>query len=350
MKRKLRERIGLTLVLSLFVLLVFVVTAIIVGLLSLLVLHFGQEASFRQYSPFQMVLVLLVASVIVGCLVGSLLGRFPLRPVRKVIKVINRLAAGDFSARLSLKGPSEVRALGESFNRMAEELGSIEVLRSDFVNNFSHEFKTPIVSIKGYSEMLKYGDLSQEEHDRYLDIIIRESGRLADLATNVLNLSKVEAQNSLGEVSRFRLTEQIRQCILLLEPRWAAKDISFSIEMEELRYVGNEELLSQVWINLLDNAVKFTPEGGTIAVRAVRQGEALRIDIQDSGCGIEEEALRRIFDKFYQADISHATAGNGLGLTLARRIVELHGGEITCTSSQGQGTTFSVLLRMHEAA
>ncbi|MDP3447280.1 MAG: HAMP domain-containing sensor histidine kinase, partial [Eubacteriales bacterium] len=245
---------------------------------------------------------------------------------------------------LRFPGAGSFADLVTSFNRMAEELGSIEMLRSDFVDHFSHEFKTPIVSIKGFAEELKHDDLTPEQRNEYLDIIIHESSRLAQLATNVLNLSRVEKQSILADRARFDLTEQVRRSVLLFENKWEQRKLNLSVELDEVLIEGDEELLSQVWLNLIDNAVKFTPEGGCVDIRLRKSDSSVVFIIMDDGYGISEEAQRHIFDKFYQGDASHAVSGNGLGLSIARRVVALHNGDIRCKSEEGAGTEFSVAL------
>ena len=344
MRKNIRQRLSLSLFFSLAVFIIFVITAMIIAFISFFVINSGLVQRSGPSGLFTLVLTLMVASVIVGTVVSFILGRVPLKPIRKVVSATNRLAAGDFSARLDISRPPELRELAESFNRMAQELGGLEMLRADFVNSFSHEFKTPIVSIKGFAEMLQYDDLTSAEKAEYLGIIISESDRLASLATNVLNLSKVENQAILSDVRAFNLTEQIRRCILLLETKWEEKGISLSVDIDEVTYAGNEELLNQVWLNLLDNAIKFTQRGDGIAVSLKPCSDELRFAIRDDGCGIGEEALAHIFDKFYQADASRANAGNGLGLTLAKKIVELHRGSIACRSVLDHGSEFVVSL------
>ena len=345
-KRTPRSRFGLPLLFSAVVFMILMITSAIIVLVSLILMQTGTVnfARLSRQEPFVPVLVLLIISVIVGTVVSLMISRFPLKPVRRVIDAIDQLASGDFSARLNIPGPPTFQALAESFNRMAEELGGTELLRTDFINNFSHEFKTPIVSIKGFAEELKHDDLSKEQRDEYLDIIIAESSRLASLATNVLNLSKIEQQVILTDQKEFNLTEQVRRCILLFENKWEKKHLSLTVEMEELSYIGCEELLSQVWLNLIDNAVKFTPQGGGIGIRLSRADGSIRFVITDDGCGIRQEAVGRVFDKFYQADPARAGNGNGIGLTVARRIAELHGGTISCRSEEGVGSEFTVTL------
>lgn len=344
MRRRLKNRIGLSLLFSIVVLVLFLITALIVGAISFILIKAGLLNQFSRYGHIVQILIVLLACVIVGTIISPVMGRFALKSIHKVIAAINQLASGDFSVRLDRDGPPEVHKLAESFNLMAEELGGLELLRTDFVNNFSHEFKTPIVSIKGFAEMLKYDDLTPEERHEYLDIVISESSRLAALATNVLNLSKVENKTILTDKHSFNIGEQVRNCILLLQSKWEQKRILLTVEIKDVWCCGNEELLYQVWLNLFDNAVKFTPEGSTIGVMLDEVDGKAVFTLRDSGDGISADAVEHIFDKFYQADTSHATAGNGLGLTLAQKIVLLHDGSIVCKSVLGEGTAFIVEL------
>lgn len=218
------------------------------------------------------------------------------------------------------------------------------MLRSDFINNFSHEFKTPIVSITGFAKLLKRGNLTPEQQQEYLDIIEMESLRLAAMATNVLDMTKVENQTILTDTTAFNLSEQLRSCILmLLEGKWKAKAIDFSVEFDEHSIMGDQELLQHVWINLLDNAIKFSPENGTVAVTAREQPHTLEVSISNQGPQIPEEKLSKIFNKFYQGDESHSAEGNGIGLALVKQIVQLHEGNVTVVSESNL-TTFTVVL------
>jgi signal transduction histidine kinase len=282
-------------------------------------------------------------SIIIGTLLAMIFSRIPLSPLREIISASDRLAEGDFSARIHLRGPDELHKLNESFNHMAEELGSLEMLRQDFVNNFSHEFKTPIVSVRGFAKILKYEDLSKEERDEYLDIIINESERLARLATNVLNLSKVENQTIVKNKVYYNGSEQIRRVIALLENKWTEKNIELCFDYEEIEFYGNEEMLNQLWTNLIDNAIKFSPMNTHIKVDIIKKTETIITMVTDEGIGIIPETTSHIFDKFYQGDTSHASKGNGIGLSLAKRIVELHDGIITVQSNP-VGTSFLVEL------
>ena len=345
-----KKRIGLTLLIAalVFVIQIFAVL-IAVGLITAL-MRTGIIKEFSQdvLTPTGTLLLMSVISLIAGALVAALSGKFYLQPVNRFIDQMNRLAAGDFKARIQFGKPiashPTFREIEGSFNKMAEELESTEMLRSDFINNFSHEFKTPIVSITGFAKLLKRGDLTPEQQREYLDIIEAESLRLAAMATNVLDMTKVENQTILTEVSKFNLSEQIRGCVLmLLEGKWKKKDIDFSVEFEEHSVMGNEELLKHVWINLLDNAIKFSPEGGTVAVGIKEQSDTLTVTVCNTGGEIPKEQLGKIFNKFYQADESHSTEGNGIGLALVKKITELHNGSVSVCSENGI-TSFSVIL------
>lgn len=295
----------------------------------------------------RIILLLAAVNTFVGFVVVITATTIPLKPVTNLINQMNRLASGDFQARLKFgrlltSHPTFVE-LTDSFNKMAEELGNTEMLRNDFINNFSHEFKTPIVSVAGFARVLKRGNLTPGQQAEYLDIIEAESMRLSDMATNVLNLTRIENQSILTDVSVFNLSEQIRSCILLLEHKWAPKGLEWRLDFGEYKISGNEELLKQVWINLIDNAVKFAPAGETIEVSMTEKGKRLWISVINSGPEIPAEAREKIFNKFYQADESHSSEGNGVGLAIVKRVSELHGGKVWAESGDGI-TVFTVEL------
>lgn len=295
-----------------------------------------------------------LASIFVGTLVSFVVGRISLRPLGRLISGMNRLAGGDYSVRLYFGERKIGKMLADSFNKMAEELDNTELLRSDFVNNFSHEFKTPIVSIYGFAKMLRRGHPDEEQTREYLTIIEQESGRLAEMATNVLNMTKVENQNILTNVTEYNLSEQIRRSVLLLEKKWSRKELEIACDFNEHQIFANEEMMKQVWLNLLDNAIKFTPEKGkiTILIREYQkendrpQGSVL-VAIKNNGPAIKEEDRERIFNKFYQSDTSHASAGTGIGLAVVKKIVELHEGKVWVESDDRE-TTFWVNIPKRE--
>ena len=341
-----KSRFTLTLLFSGVVLLVLIINTILTGLLIYYLVYHGQlQLGDAELKAGSLVLNLLLWSIVIGAVLAALASRFPLKPVNKILNAINRLAAGDYTARLTFKGPISktppVREITNSFNLMATELQHTEELRSDFVNNFSHEFKTPIVSIAGFAKLLKRGNLPEERQKEYLDAIEEESMRLAQMATNVLNLTKVENQSILTDVRRFNLSEQLRTSMLLLESKWTKKHIELLLPSEEYYMSGNEELMKQVWINLFDNAIKFSPDYGTVEAQIRLDGGLCQVLVSNFGEAIPEESMGKIFNKFYQADESHAAEGNGVGLAVAKKIVDLHGGTVSALCRDGK-TTFTV--------
>lgn len=340
------HRIALFLTLIIFMLLVLG-NAITFFVTTLLYFN-GKFPSIAKQSFTGFLFYQLLLSTMISTALCFIMGRIPLSPVNHLIAGMSELANGNFSHRLKTNVPGEFRKIVRNFNIMAESLESTEILRNDFINNFSHEFKTPIVSIRGFAKILKDNTITQQERDEYLDIIISESTRLSTLANNVLNLSKIESQLSLTHTEPFNISEQIRKCILLLANRWEEKDIVLDIDLTEVEYNGSEELLTQIWVNLLDNAIKFTPEQGSIIIRLSQEKSSLVFQITDTGCGIAPEQQAHIFDKFYQCDVSHSSSGNGLGLSVVKKVIDLHHGNIVVDSIPEQGTTFTILLPILE--
>ncbi len=286
-------------------------------------------------------------SLVMGAIVSAIASKYPLRPVNKIINQMNRLASGDFKARLTFgkpfnRHPTAIE-VSDSFNRMAEELENTEMLRGDFINNFSHEFKTPIVSIAGFAKLLKRGNLTEEQKKEYIDIIEEESMRLAAMATNVLNLTKYENQTILTDVTTFNLSEQLRSSILALEGKWSKKNIDFNLDFGEHMIEGNKDMLKHAWINLIDNAVKFSAEGGTVEISIRDRNGYYEVSVLNHGSEITPEQQKKIFNKFYQADESHASEGNGIGLALVKGIIELHKGKVSVLCENG-ATMFTVKL------
>jgi signal transduction histidine kinase len=269
-----------------------------------------------------------------------------LKPIDGLIQATKQIGQGDFSVRIE-EDPDrtgEMHELVHSFNLMANELESIELYRSDFINNFSHEFKTPIVSIRGFAKQLKNQDIPEEQKKEYLDIIIKESEKLCNMSGNVLQISKLENQTMVTDKTHFYLDEQIRNCILLLEHQWVEKEIDWDLQLPDTPYFGNADLLSQVWKNLLENAIKFVGTGGKIGVHIQPIAHGVAVQVFDNGCGMTAETLNHIFEKFYQGDVSHTKQGNGLGLAIVKRIVDLCDGSISVESQVGHGTLFTLVF------
>lgn len=336
-------RAALTIVFSLIIFLILTITMLLVGGAVYLLSRTGLLDDIGPPNLLLPLVLFALVSIVTGTVIGLLTSAIPLKPVNRLLSGLNRLASGDYKVRLEVGRHPAHRDIEESFNILAEELQNTEMLRSDFVNNFSHEFKTPIVSIRGFAELLLKGGLTEEHQREYLEIIVEESGRLADMATNVLDLTKVENQSILTDITRFNLSEQMRNCILLLEARWAEKELAVTADFAEYDIEANEELLKQVWINLLDNAVKFSPRAGEISVTISRGDDKIRVSIKNTGPEISAGDQRRVFNKYWQADTSHASSGAGVGLSIARRIAELHHGQISVDSTP-ERTVFLVEL------
>lgn len=264
---------------------------------------------------------------------------------RAVSDAMSRIARGDFSVFVDPNGFGFNEYI-DSVNTMAKELGSMETLRQDFVANVSHEIQSPLTSISGYIELLENDATPPTRRKHYFEVIKAESGRLSRLSSNLLKLSSLDSGVVQLSATRFDLDEQLQNTVILLDPQWSEKNISVTADLDKVTVSADEELLSQVWINLLHNAVKFTPEGGAIHVTLTSGAEKTVCTIADNGIGIAPEAKRRIFERFYKEDKSHdrSIGGNGLGLSLVKKIVELHGGSVSVESELGKGTAFTVTL------
>ncbi|MBO5054989.1 MAG: HAMP domain-containing histidine kinase [Lachnospiraceae bacterium] len=271
------------------------------------------------------------------------------RPMKIFAEAARKVSDGDFSVYLKPVHRADrmdyVDAMFLDFNKMVEELGSIETLKTDFVSNVSHEMKTPVAVMKNYAEMLQKDDISEEERKEYAGIIEASAVKLSDLIGNVLKLSKLENQRITPEMEIFDVSRQLCESILQFEDIWEAKEIEMEVEIQDSAMVkGDESLLKLVWDNLLSNALKFTEPGGRISVCQPHTDKYVSISVSDTGCGMSRESMKHIFDKFYQGDTSHSREGNGLGLALVWRVLQLLDGDIQVCSEEGKGSTFIVTL------
>ncbi|WP_433945994.1 sensor histidine kinase [Paenibacillus sp. SN-8-1] len=297
---------------------------------------------------FDPVAQLMVNTIINCAIIGSVLiliaVRQIMKPLRRLTEATREVAKGKFSVQVPYSGRDEVARLAQYFNTMVQELKQIEFLRKDFINNVSHEFRTPISSIQGFARLLQTSSLPKERLLEYTDVIIEETERLNKLTSNILKLSRVENQTKPTHCTSFVLDEQIRRTILLLETEWNKKGLTLDLDLPGTNYWGDEELIQQIWINLIDNAIKFSDDGGTVGVSIVREDGVIRVHIRDEGCGIPETAKSRIFEHFYQAESSRGRQGSGLGLAIVKRVTELCGGSVTVESEEGEGSVFTVEL------
>ena len=272
------------------------------------------------------------------------------RPVKKILDVTERITDGDFSARIEdsrfLYTKNEFDVIIENLNKMAEELGSIETLRTDFISNVSHELKTPLATMQNYATLLKSPDLPEEKRIEYANAIMTSTKRLSDLITNILKLNKLENQQIFPEFKEYNLGEQLCECLLGFENIWEQKKIEIETEIQEdIMVYSDPELLSLVWNNLLSNAFKFTEEGGMVSVLLTADEKNISVSVKDTGCGMTSVTGEHIFDKFYQGETSHSVQGNGLGLALVKRVVDIVKAEISVQSEIGKGSVFTVNLR-----
>ena len=272
------------------------------------------------------------------------------RPVKKIVAAANRIAQGDYSVRISrLRRIGRADGLDEiidCFNKMARELSGIEALQTDFIANVSHELKTPLSVMQNYGTLLQSPDLGDIERMKYAKAMTDACRRLSDLVSNILKLNKLENQQIYPSTTTYRLDEQLCECLLTFENVWESKEIALETAIaEDVSVDADPELLSLVWNNLFSNAFKFTDRGGRVSVSLTTEGEDVIVAVSDTGCGMTPDVGKHIFDKFYQGDTSHAMQGNGLGLSLVRRVVDIVDGDIAVSSEVGKGSTFTVKLR-----
>ena len=335
----------------------FLLTAFVITSSMLLFLNYFARSAGVEFTPenlFTAAVVTFGNAVFLAliCTAVDILRRRVMvgRPVRAIVEAARAVTRGDFSARISPKaavGASDgFQEIIDCFNTMASELSGVETLRTDFIANVSHELKTPLAVMQNYGTMLQSPDLTEEQRVEYAKAVTEQSRRLADLITNILKLNRLENQQIYPESKRYNLGEQLAECLLSFEDTWEKKSIDIETDLEEEVFVESDgELLSLVWNNLFSNALKFTDPGGTVSVTLKTEGDLAAVRVSDTGCGIPPEVGRHIFEKFYQGDTSRATQGNGLGLALVKRVVDIVGGEITVESEVGRGSTFTVKLR-----
>lgn len=286
----------------------------------------------------------LVIFILIIVPMNTILYRRRLREITTLSEGIISVADGKYDTRIDSRKGDQMTPVYEDFNKMCAELSSVQLLRNDFINSYSHEFKTPIASINGFASLLLEKELPDEQRREYLQIIVEESSRLSNLANNTILLSKLSSQQIVTDTQRYDISEQVRQCAIILSKSWLDKKIEFSGEFSPAMFVGNKELMQHLWLNLLGNAVKFTPSGGEITAEAALRDGSIIVQISDTGEGMSEETLSHLFDPYYQGEVSHSRQGLGLGLAIAKRIVELCGGGITVQSELGTGSTFTVTL------
>lgn len=336
-----------------------VMISLVSSMLALVISDQLVELIFTGFPEEDMILLGLAAkeilSPVIVCVLSwiqiSLYSKGITRPLDDLMQATIRISSGNFETQINSRTKiKEIDTLQNNFNMMARELRNTETLKRDFVSNVSHEFKTPIAVIKGYADLLCDENLPAEERMEYAHVISKEAARLSNLTSNMLKMSKLNNQEILVAPKEFEMDEQIRRCVLLVMQKLNDKDIDIDIDLAPVTYTGDEDLLSQVWLNLLDNAIKYTNNGGKICVGMLqRPNHDIVVTISDNGIGMNEKTRCKIFDQFYQADRSHGKDGNGLGLSIVSRIIKLHGGSINVKSAENEGSEFKIILPVRTA-
>ena len=295
-------------------------------------------------TPYLTIMLVTIVSLAIGVAMSLYLGKKFIKPISDLKVATEKVAKGDFNVIVEDIPESETGELIENFNVMVKELQKNEILKNDFISNVSHEFKTPLSTIQGYATLLQDESLNEEDKQKYTQIIIESTTKLTALVNNILKISKIDNRKITIETNVYQLDEQIRESILSLENMWANKNIDFDINLESIEIVSDENLLSNVWNNLLSNAIKFSDNNGKISINLTKDDNNAIVSIKDYGCGIKEEDIPYIFDKFYQTEKSHNIEGNGLGLALVKKIVTLLNGSVTVNSNINEGSEFIVTL------
>lgn len=332
----------------------YIGTLLAMGVLAALpALMFG--ADIREYLfPYAIWYVIYWAVIAaVFCLITSRQKRLTFdAPMQKLSKAAKQVAGGDFSVYVkpdhTIDNLDYIDVMFQDFNKMIEALGSLETMKDDFIANVSHEFKTPLSVIQNYASILQNANLSPEQRTEYINTIISSARKLSSLITNILKLNKVENQVIQLDNEPYDLCRQLSDCLISFEEKWLEKDLEMEVDMDDRATIfADASMLEIVWLNLLSNAIKFTESGGMVALRQTSDEESVTVSVSDTGCGIDKKTQERIFEKFYQGDTSHSVEGNGLGLALTRKIIEIVGGDISVSSEPGHGTTFTVKLPLN---
>lgn len=297
-------------------------------------------------SQLQTLIVSVLAIVlIVGSILILIASRYLVNPLKKLTLATEKLARGNFNVNVSVNNKDELGKLAESFNHMAGELKQLEQMRQDFVSNVSHEIQSPLTSIRGFSKALRESDIAENDRIKYLEIIERESERLSRLSENLLKLASLESEHHPFHPTIYDLDEQLRRIVVFYEPQWSMKELDMDLALPRVKIFADSDQLSQVWMNVIGNAIKFTATGGHIYIKLVPLRDRVQIWIQDNGIGISNDEQGRIFDRFYKVDQARQRdSGSGLGLAIVRKIIDMHDGSIEVQSQVGKGTLFLIVL------
>lgn len=346
-KKNLRQYIAM---ISITILFSSLCISSLIVLIGIKLFYYGEITN--ELSVFLIFIIFIIAMIIGGFVIWVGAGHLT-KPLLEVSDVVKKVAEGNFKVKINRREinvseyeySNQIDELAKNVNRMAAELDSMDYMRKDFISNVSHELKTPIAAINGFTEILLDGGISAKEQQEYLEVINNESMRISRLCENMLHMSRLDSQVIITKKEIIRLDEQIRKCIILLTEKWSDHNIDFMLDLDKIEVMGDSDMLYQVWINLIDNAIKYSSKDCIINIIAKElNNETVEIKIIDNGIGIEDNKLDKIFEKFYQCEESHKKSGNGLGLSIVKRIIELLNGEIYCESTVKIGTTMIIRL------
>lgn len=312
------------------------------SMLSFCIVEWGINNYRLSWDLFFKSLGLIIPMVLFITVINTINGRLMAKQATDLADGLAKAAFGDYHAKLDPTKSSIFEVAYNNFNKLEEELKKSNTLQDEFVNNYSHEFKTPITSIKGFAELLLEDDIDDEARDKYLRIIVDEAEKLNFLASSSILLTKLSSQEIIPNKKYFSIDEQIRRCVIMMESEYSKKKIDFSCNLEEVEFLGSEEIMEHLWMNLISNAIKYTKEGGSVSVNLRQYSETIMFSVIDTGIGMSDEEIKQIFNKFYQVDKSKTTKGLGLGLTIVSRIVQLVNGKIKVESEPGKGSIFTV--------
>ncbi|MBQ2872713.1 MAG: HAMP domain-containing histidine kinase [Bacilli bacterium] len=314
------------------------------SMLSFCIVEWGMNDYKLSWEPLLRSLGLIIPMALFITIINMINAKSMAKQANDLADGLAKAASGDYHAKLDPKKSAIFAVAYDNFNKLEEELKKANTLQDEFVNNYSHEFKTPITSIKGFAELLLEEKIDEKLEKKYLKIIVEESAKLTHLANSSILLTKLNSQGIIPNKKYFSLDEQIRRCIIVLEPEYSKKKINVTCNLEEVKYFGSEEIMEHLWMNLINNAIKYTPDGGNIIINLRVYSQTIIFSVIDSGIGMTKEEIKQIFNKFYQVDKSKTTKGLGLGLTIVSRIVELVKGKIKVESEPNKGSIFTVTL------
>lgn len=324
-KKLVKKVLGVRIVITSIVLLIIMC----VTLFAVFIYHICDKfnlLSNGSLSPFVIFILMVLISIFIGTIIASIVISVVTKPIEEAILAIEKLSLGDYNIKLKVNKLSvNIKELQKAINKTAKEMNSVELMRNDFINTISHEFKTPVQSITGYAKRLKNKELTEVQRDEYIDVIIENTQIIVDK-------------------DNFYIDEQIRRCFQHFQNEWIAKNIEIEGNMNHVLFYGNEELMQHIWTNLISNAINHTNENGKIFCNVIENDANVCVQIGDNGCGMDEETKLHLFDKFYQSEKSKKFGGNGLGMSIVKRLVDLCDGTITFESELGKGTVFYITL------